>query len=193
MDSYLRLRALFYVPPALQRQAEAGWVGGELAALRNDVSSLVCIRDVVLMQPCAVLALYENTPKGRCSCRVQSVSGIGGRGGMESCWYFQATNEVWRGIKLLCLSHTGQYHWSTQLLPPAPQPRISHGSCLLTCFPQLAPMGGKVLFPPLFSFFLIWAYFPIWSHPKVVVDGWFFPLSLWLLMNKELQKTNYSK
>lgn len=102
------------------------------------------------------------------------VSGIGGRGGMESCWYFQATNEIWRRIKLLCLSHTRQHHWSTQPLPPAPQPSISHGSCLLL------PLVGEVLFPPpFFPFFLygdifIWAYFPIWSHPKVAVDGWFF-------------------
>lgn len=47
MDSYLRLRALFYAPPAPQRQA---WVGGELVVLGNDISSLVCIRDLVPMQ-----------------------------------------------------------------------------------------------------------------------------------------------
>lgn len=59
------------------------------------------------------------------------MSGIGRRGAMESWWYFQATNEMWRRIKLLCFSHARQYHWSTELLPPAPQPSIWHGSCLL--------------------------------------------------------------
>lgn len=97
-------------------------VGGELAALSSDVSSLVCSRDLVLLQlrACgrAVLAQDENTPKWRCSCRLQRVSGLGGRGGMESCWYFQVTNEMWRGIKLLYLSRTRQYHWSISASAP---------------------------------------------------------------------------
>lgn len=53
-------------------------VGGGLAALGSVISSLVCIKGLVLMQLCvcgsAVLALYENTPKWRCNCRVQRVN-----------------------------------------------------------------------------------------------------------------------
>lgn len=53
-DVYLRPRAFYYALPALQRQGDAvTGQEGELAALRGDVSSLVCIRDLVLMQLCA--------------------------------------------------------------------------------------------------------------------------------------------
>lgn len=164
MDSYLRLRALFYAP----------WVGGDLAALGNDVSSLVCIRDLVPVQlrACgrAVLALYENTPKWRCSCRVWSVSKWDRRKRRnEKLLIFPGYKWDVKRDKIALLSHTRQYHWSTQLLPPAPQPSTSHGSCPLTCFPWLAPMAGQVLFPPLTSF-LMWLCFFMGIFPHMIAS-----------------------
>lgn len=111
-------------------------VGGGLAALGSVISSLVCIKGLVLMQLCvcgsAVWHCMKTHQSGGAAAEFKGwMSGIGRRGAMESWWYFQATNEMWRRIKLLCFSHARQYHWSTELLPPAPQPSIWHGSCLL--------------------------------------------------------------
>lgn len=156
-------------------------VGGGLAALGSEVPPWLAAGIWCRCSSMSGAGAGWKHQRGGAAAELQVwVSGIG-EGGMESCWYFQATNEMWRGIKSLCLSHTRQCHWSTQLLPPAPQPRTSRGSCLLTCFPWLAPMAGEVLFLPLFFLFFnmqifIWAYFPIWLHPQVVVDGWFFLL-----------------
>lgn len=169
MDSYLRLRALFYAPPAPQRQA---WVGGELVVLGNDISSLVCIRDLVPMQlrACgwAVLALDENTPKWR--CRVWSVSKWDRRNRRNgNLLIFPDYKWDVKRDKIALLSHTRQYHWSTQLLPPAPQPSISCGSWLLTCFPWLTPMAGEVLFPPLISLF-VWGFFYMGIFPHMIAS-----------------------
>lgn len=54
-DVYLRLRAFYHPLPALHREGDDAVTGqkGELASLRDDISSRVGIRDFVLMQLCA--------------------------------------------------------------------------------------------------------------------------------------------
>lgn len=153
-------------------------VGGELAALGNDISSLVCIRDLVLMQlrACgrAVLALDENTAKWSCSCRVQSVSKWGRRKrrngklllfpGYKWCME-RDKSALLKSCKAVPLKHSVS----------APYTPAQHLTWVLplNLLPLACFHGRGSPFSSFFLFF-VWAYFPILSHPKVVVGCFFF-------------------